>query len=89
MIIMSKIEAPVARYLYEGKHVEINIIFFSEITFLHQNYFLAQLLCHVTYITSLNKCSDPGVKLASLDTCSLMPSFCSSNFHFTFSLNLI
>ena len=32
----------------------------------HFNNFLAHLLYHVTYVTSLRKCSDPGVKLADL-----------------------
>ena len=39
---------------------------FSEISFLTSRHSLAHLLCHVAYVTALNKCSDPGVKLADL-----------------------
>ena len=40
--------------------------FFSEISYFTSRQFFAYLLCHVTYITSFNDCSDPGVKLADL-----------------------
>ena len=33
---------------------------------LFQENFLAQSLCHVTYVTYFNKCSDPDVKLANV-----------------------
>ena len=41
-----------------SKHVK-NIL-------LHQNNFLAHLLCHVTYITTFNKCSDLDLNPADL-----------------------
>ena len=38
--------------------------FFWNIISYFQENFLAHSLCHVTYVTYLNKCSDPDVKLA-------------------------
>ena len=46
-----------------GKHVKNGI--FSELSSFISN-FLAHLLCHVTYITYFNKCSEPDVKLANV-----------------------
>ena len=42
-----------------------NGIFLNIISYFQEN-FLAHSLCHVTYVTYFNKCSDPDVKLANV-----------------------
>ena len=42
------------------------VSFFLKCDILHEDNFVAHLLCHVTYVTYFNKCSDPDVKLANL-----------------------
>ena len=43
-----------------------NIYFFLKYHQFHQDSFLAHLLRNVTYVTALNKFSDPGLKLADI-----------------------
>ena len=63
MTIISKVRAPEARYLYEN--IKMFIIFLKN-HLLHQDTFLAHLLCYVTYVTSFNTCSYPGVNLVDI-----------------------
>ena len=63
MTIIPKIKAPEARDLQENMR---KCSFCMKYHLLHQDNFLAHLLCHVTYVTVFNKCSDSGVKLANL-----------------------
>ena len=58
MTIFSKINATEAG--------DLTKVFFMKYYLLHQDNFLAHLLCHVTFVTAFNKCSDPDVKLANL-----------------------
>ena len=41
-------------------------VFFLNINPYFQENFVVHSLCHVTYVTYLNKCSDPDVKLANV-----------------------
>ena len=43
-----------------------NFHFFPEIYPLTSRQYPADLLCHVAYVTSFNKCSDLGVKLSDV-----------------------
>ena len=43
-----------------------NGIFFLTIISYFQDNFFAHLLCHVTYFTYFNKCSEPDVKLSNV-----------------------
>ena len=44
----------------------VKILFFLNIISYFQDNFLAHSLCHVTYVTYFNVCSDPDVKLANV-----------------------
>ena len=59
MTVITKTKVP------EAKHVK-NGIFLKYHLLLPRKFFVAHSLCHVTYVTYFNKCSDPDVKLANV-----------------------
>ena len=64
MTIISKIKAREARGFIEKLCEKYS--FFLKYHLLHKENLIVYLLCHITYVTSFNKCSDPGVKLSDL-----------------------
>ena len=64
MTVISKTKAPEARDYIIGKQVKNGI--FLKYHLLLPRKFSSSSLCHVTYVTYFNKCSDPDVKLANV-----------------------
>ena len=62
--IIPKVKAPETREL--EKSMWKIFIFFMKYNVLNQNNLLTHLLCHETYVTAFNKCSDSCLKLPSL-----------------------